>query len=168
MYHISSLSFKNQNESYTYLLAISLVVFSVKSFIIAFASLERYKNNHKWILFLFNFGLFLAEIWLIWIALNELTLSSYPQYTLGALLLANIGFYLQAYAARVSKLLWMCISSFIVYTIIFVLLFTKAFDFFVGNSLLLIVFQQTTSYITLGMELIMLFLISRHFIGKNK
>ncbi|MEM1312416.1 MAG: hypothetical protein AAGF07_03050 [Patescibacteria group bacterium] len=166
-YQISILSFKNQNESYTYLLAFSLVVFAVKSFIISFAGLEKYKHLYKWALFLFNLGLFLVESWLVWIALNELTLNSYPQYTLGALLLANVGFYLQAYIARVKKMLWICISSFIIYVIIFVLLFTKAFDYFIGNSLLLIVFQQTISYIALGMELVMLFLVSRFFIGNS-
>jgi hypothetical protein len=167
MYQVSSLEFKNQNESYTFLLAVALVIFAIKSFIMAFASLEKYRNLEKWVLFLFNIILFSFESWLVWKALVELTLDSYPKYTLGALLLANIGFYLQTYIIRVPKMLWISISSFVIYTVIFILLVTSAFNAFVGNNLLLIIFQQTISYMTLGMELVMLFLTGRYFVKKS-
>jgi hypothetical protein len=167
MYQVSLLQFKNPNESYSFLLAIALVIFAIKAFIIAFASIEKYRDMEKWVLFLFNIILFSLESWLVWKALVELTLDSYPKFTLGALLLANIGFYLQAYITKIPKMLWIGISSFVIYTIIFVLLLTSAFNAFVGNNLLLIVFQQTTAYLALGMELIMLFLTGRYFVKKN-
>ena len=165
-FQISTQEFKDTYNNYSVLIAAGVMVFALKVFTLTFANVEKMLGIKKWALVLFNLVLFAVESWLAWLAVRELTVDSYPKFTIGMLLLANIGFYLQVLSINMRNMLWVCIISFLVYTVLFVLLFTSAFNWFIGNSQLLIVFQQLTGYLTLGMELIMLSLVTRAFVNK--
>ncbi len=166
-YIISIQEFKDSYNTYSIILATAISFFLLKTFIISFATIEKTLINKKWFFLGFNLIAAFAQTWVCWLALRELTINSYPVYTVGGLLIASLGFYLQAFINKVPGLLKMCITGFLVYTIVFVLLLTTAFDAFVGNNLLLLVFQQTTGYMSLGIETILLFQVARQFINKN-
>ncbi len=166
-FQLSTQEFKDTYNNYSILLAAGIMVFALKSFVMTFANLEKTLDTKKWVLMMFNLVLYVAESWLAWLAVKELTIDSYPKFTIEMVIIASLCFYLQLLSVNLKGMLWVCIISFVLYCIIFALLLTSGFNSFIGNSQLLIIFQQLTGYLTLGIEVVSLALVSRAFINKG-
>ena len=91
-------SFRNNFDKYSIILAVGAIFFLIKSFIYNFhAVLEVIKLKRGFLLFL-DLTFFTAQIWLTFLALQYLTVSSYASLTFLYFALASTSFYVQTFS----------------------------------------------------------------------
>jgi len=93
-----SLSFKNNFDKYSIILALGGLFFLLKSFIYNFNAIQEVTKLGKSFLLVLDVSFFAAQIWLVFTGIQYLTTSGYPAITLICFAIASTIFYIQTFS----------------------------------------------------------------------
>ena len=92
-----SLSFKNNFDKYSIILALGGLFLLLKSFIYNFNAIQEVTKLGKSFLLVLDISFFAAQIWLVFAGVQYLTTSGYPAITLMCFAFASTIFYFQTF-----------------------------------------------------------------------
>jgi hypothetical protein len=157
--------FAEKSFYYSYFLGIAGVIFCLKVYFIAFFEIDDYIKNRRHLLILIQLILFTFNISSIFLGIQNLHRETYPQITIQWFEVATLGFLLQAFLAKIPKVIIFSIVTVITYLIMFFVLRQKLFE---NNSQQFLLMQQTIATFAIILEAYWLILISRYFIKRQK
>ena len=163
-FFVSTREFKDNANIYSLIIAIANILLFLKAFIITFGNLEDALEKKKWFLVGFNLVLVSAQFWISWLAINFLVIDSYPQVSIGLMIIANLGFTLQSFLGQFGNIARVSLLCIAVYGLLYGVLYTR-FGI-VPDPQRFIGFLQITGYTSLILESTLFFLTVRKLVTR--
>jgi hypothetical protein len=165
-YYFLNLNFIEKNYAYSYLVALTGIVFIFKTLVLTFGEVEENKRKFKW--FLIGVQLILAgvSIYLSFLAINYLTnKDTYPQVSVGYLFFAEGIYAIQLFLAKIKGFLPITLATFVVYSCAYIALYNKLF---VAENERFLLMQQAVSIFILTIGIVHLFAVLKIYIDHKK
>jgi hypothetical protein len=155
-------NYKNTAQYYSYFLAVASLIFLLKVFFVGYKSILARYSEFKNLQFLVNILLTSGGIWLLNLANNILTFTSYPKDFFGLFILANLCFLLLLVLNKTINFARQVLFSLAYLVVIYLLYFFQTITFSV-------IYLQISSFLVIVFELAQLYrVLDWEFAGTSK